>query len=87
MAYRHQLTPHSPAGLRAAKKAKISGVRGKSRTTQHVYLSADARTALADYLEHERPRDTDDRLATALFLVCTVPTQLQGLRPGVSLLS
>lgn len=79
MAYRHQLTPHSPAGLRAAKKAKISGVRGKGRTTRHVYLSADARTALADYLEHERPRDTDDRLATALFLAAT---SIGSRRPG-----
>jgi integrase len=63
-----QLTPHNPAGLRAAKRAKISGVRGKGRTSRHVYLSADARAALADYLEHERPRDTGDGQDSALFL-------------------
>ncbi|MGH3529657.1 MAG: tyrosine-type recombinase/integrase [Pseudonocardiaceae bacterium] len=63
-----QVTPSTPAGLRAAKKAKISGVRGKGRTSRHVYLSADARTALADYLDHERPRDTGDEQASALFL-------------------
>ena len=28
-----QITPTTPAGLRAAKKAKISGVRGKGRET------------------------------------------------------
>jgi integrase len=63
-----QLTPHSPTGLRAAKTAKISGVRGKGRTSRHLHLSADARAALADYLEHERSRDTGDQQASALFL-------------------
>ncbi|HWR47798.1 MAG TPA: tyrosine-type recombinase/integrase [Pseudonocardiaceae bacterium] len=66
-----QVTPHTPAGLRAARKAKIGGVRGKGRTSRHVYLSADARTALADYLEHERPRDTGHTQASALFLSAT----------------
>ena len=58
-----QVTPYHPTGLRAAKKAKISRVRGKGRTTRHVYLAADARAALADYLEHERPHDAGDRQA------------------------
>ena len=52
-----QVAPGGPDALRAARKAKISRVRGKGRTSRHVYLSADARAALADYLEHERPRD------------------------------
>ncbi|MGB8994943.1 MAG: tyrosine-type recombinase/integrase [Pseudonocardiaceae bacterium] len=63
-----QLTPRSPAGLRAVRKAKISGVCGKGRTSRHVYLSADGRTALADYLQHERPGDTGGGQASALFL-------------------
>ncbi|MGH3599491.1 MAG: tyrosine-type recombinase/integrase [Pseudonocardiaceae bacterium] len=63
-----QVTPSTPVGLRAAKKAKISGVRGKGRTSRHVYLSADARAALADYLDHERGRDAGDEQASALFL-------------------
>lgn len=62
-----QLQPNTPAGLRAARKAKIAGVRGKGRTSRHVYASADARTALADYLEHERPVDAGLDSA-ALFL-------------------
>jgi len=41
------VTPNTPEALRTAKKAKISGVRGKG----------GGRTALADYLEHERPAD------------------------------
>jgi integrase len=62
-----QLQPNTPAGLRAARKTKIAGVRGKGRTSRHVYASADARTALADYLEHERPADAGPD-STALFL-------------------
>jgi len=41
--------------LRTAKKPKITGVGSKGRTFRHVFVSADARQALADYLEHERP--------------------------------
>jgi integrase len=63
-----QISPNTPAGLRAAKKAKVNEVRGKGRTSRNVYLSADARAALADYLQHERPRDTGDEQARALFL-------------------
>jgi integrase len=60
-----KVTPNAPQPLRAAKKAKISGVRGKGRTSRTVFLGADGRTALADYLEHERPADAG---AAALFL-------------------
>ncbi|MCU1500550.1 MAG: site-specific integrase [Acidimicrobiales bacterium] len=63
-----QISPNTSEALRAAKKAKISDVRGKGRTSRHLYLSADARAALADYLQHERPRDTGDEQASALFL-------------------
>jgi integrase len=62
-----QVTPHTPAALRAAKRAKVTGVQGKGRTQRHVYLSADARNALADYLEHDRPGDAVPD-TTALFL-------------------
>ena len=62
-----QVAPSTPEALRAVKKAKISGVRGKGRTSRNVFLSADGRTALADYLEHERPADADAN-STALFL-------------------
>lgn len=62
-----QLTPNTPDALRAAKKAKLTGVRGKGRTQRNVFLSADARTAVADYLERERPTDVGDQ-AVALFL-------------------
>jgi site-specific recombinase XerD len=62
-----QVSPNTVAGLRKARQGRISRVKGKGRTERTVFLSADARQALADYLEHERPRDlTDD--ATALFL-------------------
>jgi len=62
-----QLSPADPAALRAAKRARLTKVRGKGGSQRSVFLSADARTALADYLEHERPRDVDAD-STALFV-------------------
>ena len=52
-----QLRPHTPGALRAARQARIARVRGKGKTERTVFLSVDARAALADYLERERPRD------------------------------
>ncbi|MFF4621860.1 tyrosine-type recombinase/integrase [Nonomuraea jabiensis] len=50
-------------------KARLTGVRGKGRTSRTVFLGRDARQSLADYLKLERPSDaaagTD---AAALFL-------------------
>jgi integrase len=62
-----QLEPNTPAGLRRAKRARLTGVRGKGRTSRTVFLGLDARTAIADYLEWERPGDADAR-TTALFV-------------------
>jgi integrase len=62
-----QVSPRDPALLREAKRARLVAVAGKGGTTRTVFLSADARTALADYLERERPRDASDE-ASALFL-------------------
>jgi len=53
-----------------ARRATVIGIHGKGRTQQIVFLSADARTALADYLTHERPHDVTEG-ATALFLSAT----------------
>ena len=52
-----QLSPAGPDALRAVKRARLTGVRGKGRTERRLFLSADARAALADYLEHERIHD------------------------------
>ena len=62
-----QVTPDTPGELRAAKRVRISGVRGKGATSRHVFVSSDARAALADYLERERPRDAD-AASDAVFL-------------------
>ena len=56
-----------PAQLRAARRARVVGVRGKGKTQRTVFLSVDARHALADYLEEERPADTTPK-STAFFL-------------------
>jgi integrase len=63
----NQVQPHTPSALRMARRATVIGVQGKGKSQRTVFLSADARTALADYLERERPEDASDG-ATALFL-------------------
>jgi len=52
-----QVEPSDAAELRRVKRARIVGVKGKGGTQRTVFLSADARRALADYVEHERPKD------------------------------
>jgi integrase len=65
-----QLQPHTAAELRTARRATITGVLGKGKSQRTVFLSADARTALADYFEHERDGDATEG-APALFLSAT----------------
>lgn len=62
-----QLEPETPAKLRASRRARIVGVKGKGGTERNVFLSKDAREALAEYLERERPIDADAG-SEALFL-------------------
>ncbi len=62
-----QLEPRTPEALRRARQGRLHRVQGKGKTERTVFLSADARSALADYLEHERAVDADEN-ATALFL-------------------
>ncbi|MFB4267818.1 tyrosine-type recombinase/integrase [Nonomuraea sp. GTA35] len=68
-----QLQPRDPEQLRRVKKAKLAGVRGKGRTSRSVFLGLDVRTALADYLEHERDGDAAGSSAecVALFLAAS----------------
>ena len=63
----NQLEPRDPDKLRTAKIARLRRVRGKGETEREVFLSYDARQALADYLESERIEDADE-LSQALFL-------------------
>ncbi|GAC1537643.1 MAG: hypothetical protein NVS2B4_17800 [Ramlibacter sp.] len=62
-----QVAPHTPLALRTVHRARITRVRGKGKTERAVFLSADARQALADYVEWERARDCTPA-TTALFL-------------------
>jgi site-specific recombinase XerD len=62
-----QVEPQTPEALRNVRRARITRVKGKGKTERTVFLSADARMALADYLERERPRDTTPQM-TALFV-------------------
>src|SRR5215204_2410790 len=49
-----QLVPRTVAGLRQARQGRLTGVKGKGGAERTVFLSADARQALADYLDKER---------------------------------
>jgi integrase len=62
-----QVEPNEPEGLRAARRVRVRGVKGKGGTERNVFLSKDAREALAEYLEKERPRDAGPD-SKALFL-------------------
>jgi site-specific recombinase XerD len=59
--------PNAPQALRQARQGKVTHVKGKGKTERTVFLSADARVALADYLEHERLRDENEH-TISLFL-------------------
>ncbi|MET8051537.1 tyrosine-type recombinase/integrase [Streptosporangium sp. NPDC005286] len=73
-----QLDPAHPDELRRVKKAKLNGVRGKGRTSRNVFLGRDARHAIADYLQSERPGDVDEQ-TQALFLAAS---SIGARRPG-----
>ena len=57
-----QLTPNTAQALREGRRAKLQRVQGKGKTERQVFLSADARHALADYLEQERCHDVVTQL-------------------------
>jgi hypothetical protein len=70
--------PAHAGGVAAGQEARLSDVRGKSRTSRTVFLGRDTRQALADYLEHERGGDLGAESA-ALFLAAA---SITGRRPG-----
>ena len=61
-----QVQPSQPAQLRSARRARIVGVRGKGKTQRTVFLSVDARRALADYLDKERQFDATPESAASV---------------------
>ena len=73
-----QVEPAEPEALRPARRARLVGVRGKGKTQRTVFLSADARTALAEYLERERPGDADASSAALILSARSVRSR----RPG-----
>ncbi|WP_119795616.1 tyrosine-type recombinase/integrase [Paenibacillus thiaminolyticus] len=78
-----QLDPNEPDKLRKSRKAKLLNVQGKGMTLVNKSLSSDLRKALADYIEHERVRDTDEN-SKALFLTAlSIPERRPGGRMHV----
>lgn len=65
---RDQLHPHTVDALRTVHRARISNVQGKGKTQRDVFLSRDARLALADYLEKEHAHDVVGMAEPPLFL-------------------
>ena len=64
-----QVEPNEPEVLRNARRVRVRGVKGKGGTERNVFLSKDAREALAEYLEGERPKDIGGATGSgALFL-------------------
>ena len=49
-----QVEPNVSGELRAARRVRVRGVKGKGGAERNVFLSKDAREALAEYLETER---------------------------------
>ena len=81
-----QVQPVQPALLRAARRARIVGVRGKGKTQRTVFLSVDAHHALADYLEVERPVDaTPESIAVFLSAVSVSSRRPHGRLSGRSI--
>ncbi len=52
-----QVEPNTPEALRQTPRARLVHVHGKGKTMRTLWLSADARAALADYLQGERATD------------------------------
>jgi len=79
-----QVEPHTVEALRTARQARITRVKGKGKTERTVFLSADARAALADYLEKERPRDASEQTAALFLSAHTIAARSAGgrLSPG-----
>ena len=71
---RDQLHPNTADALRAAHRARISGVQGKGKTQRDVFLSHDARVALADYLAQEHAQDAAGIAEPPLFLAAAEVT-------------
>ncbi len=62
-----QVEPNGPKELRTARRVRVRGVKGKGGAERNVFLSKDAREALAGYIETERPNDAGPE-SEALFL-------------------
>lgn len=61
-----QVQPCDPAALRVAHRARLHAVHGKGQTERTLFLSADARQALADYLDRERSHDASTQTVALL---------------------
>ena len=78
-----QLEPHTPEQLRQVRRARIHEVQGKGKTERNVFLSSDARLALADYLEFERAQDVTTHVAALFLCAAGIPARAKDGRLSV----
>ncbi len=78
-----QVVPNAPSMLRKARRASIARVKGKGGTERTVFLSADARDALANYIERERPRDVGQDTKALFLSAGGIPARSQSGRLSV----
>ena len=72
-----QVEPNEPEKLRASRRVRVRGVKGKGGTERNVFLSKDGREALAEYLETERPRDAGEASENVALFLSAVGTPAQ----------
>ena len=78
-----QVEPSDPERLRSARRVRIRGVKGKGGIERNVFLSKDAREALAEYLERAKDA-SEDTESEALFLSAVgTPVRREGGRLSV----
>jgi len=72
-----QVSPNTPDALRQGRQGRITRVQGKGRgkPERTVFLSNDARLALADYLERERLKDANEGTAALFLSAAGVPAR------------
>jgi integrase len=72
-----QVVPNTPEELYNARKAKIENIKGKGKTERIVFLSADARISLADYIAKERIKDATQDSAPLFLSPNDIPVRSQ----------
>ena len=72
-----QVSPNTSEALRQARQGRIARVEGKGRTERTVFLSNDARLALAIHVVRECPRDVGAETTAICLSAVGIPARAQ----------